>query len=47
MSTPLFSDKVAEIFVKADDFCKLFEDEFKKQSLPTPTGIKKRNRRQH
>ena len=23
MSTPLFSDKVAEIFVKADDFCKL------------------------
>lgn len=45
MSTPLFSDKVAEIFVKADDFCKLFEDEFKKQSLPTPTGIKKRNRK--
>ena len=45
MSTPLFSDKVAEIFVKADDFCKLFEDEFKKQSLPTPTDIKKRNRK--
>ena len=29
MSTPLFSDKVAEIFVKVDDFCNHFEDEFK------------------
>ena len=45
MSTPLFSDKVAEIFVKVDDFCKYFEDEFKKQSLPAPIGIKKRNRK--
>ena len=45
MSTPLFTDKVAEIFVKADDFCKFFEDEFKKHSLPTPTDIKKRNRK--
>lgn len=45
MNTPLFSGKVAEIFVKTDDFCKLFEDEFTKQSLPTPTDIKKRHRK--
>jgi hypothetical protein len=45
MSTPLFSHKVAEIFVKVDDFCNLFEDEFKKQSLPASKGIKKRNRK--
>lgn len=45
MRTPLFSDKIAEIFVKVDDFCKLFEDEFKKQSLPTTKDIKKRNRK--
>lgn len=45
MSTLLFSDKVAEIFVKVDDFCDLFEEEFKKQSLPTPEDIKKRNRK--
>ena len=49
MSTPLFSDKVAVPIaigiVKVDDFCNLFEDEFKKQSLPTPKGIKKRNRK--
>lgn len=45
MSTLLFSDKVAEIFVKVDDFCILFEAEFKKQSLPVPVNIKKRNRK--
>ncbi len=45
MSNPLFSDKVAEIFVKVDDFCNLFEEEFKKQSLPTTIGKKKRYRK--
>lgn len=45
MSTPLFSDKVAEIFVKVDDFCNHFENEFKKHVLPPSSGIKKRNRK--
>ena len=45
MSTPLFSDKVAEIFVKVDDFCNHFEDEFKKHSLPPAIGTKTRNRK--
>jgi hypothetical protein len=45
MSTPLFSDKVAEIFVKVDDFCNEFENEFKKHNLPSAGSIKKRNRR--
>ena len=45
MNTPLFSDKVAEIFVIADDFCKLFEEEFKKHSLPSTADCKKRNRK--
>ena len=45
MNTPLFTDKVAEIFVKADDFCKHFEREFKNHALPVPVCIKKRNRK--
>jgi hypothetical protein len=45
MSTPLFSHKVAEIFVKVDDFCNEFELEFKKHVLPSTDGIKKRNRK--
>lgn len=45
MNTPLFSDKVAEIFVKVDDFCNHFENEFKKHTLPSPPDIKKRNRK--
>ena len=43
MNTPLFTDKVAEVFVKVDDFCNEFEIEFKKHSLPCADGIKKRN----
>ena len=42
MNTPLFSDKVAEIFVKVDDFCMEFENEFKNHGLPPAVGIKKR-----
>jgi len=45
MNTPLFSDKVAEIFVKVDDFCNEFENEFKKHILPAPQGTKTRNRK--
>lgn len=45
MATPLFSDKIAEIFVKVDDFCNHFENEFKKHSLPPLSGSKKRNRK--
>ncbi len=45
MCTPLFSDKVAEIFVKVDDFCNEFELEFKKQALPAPKGVQKRDRK--
>ena len=45
MNTPLFTDKVAEIFVKVDDFCNHFEHEFKNHALPAPAGIKKRNRK--
>ena len=45
MTTPLFSDKVAEIFVKVDDFCNVFEYEFKKHSLPASSTLKKRNRK--
>ena len=45
MTTPLFSDKVAEIFVKVDDFCNVFEHEFKKHSLPASSTLKKRNRK--
>lgn len=45
MSTPLFSHKVAEIFVKVDDFCNEFKLEFKKQALPCTNALKKRNRK--
>jgi hypothetical protein len=45
MNTPLFSDKVAEIFVQVDDFCNHFEHEFKKHTLPPPDGIKIRNKK--
>jgi len=41
MNTPFFSGKIAEIFIKVDDFCNHFEDEFKKQSLPAPKRHKK------
>ena len=47
MSSPLFSGKVAEFFVKVDDFCNLFEDEFKKHSLSTAQNIKERNKKKH
>jgi hypothetical protein len=45
MGTPLFSDKVAEIFVKVDDFCCHFENEFNKHKLAATADAKKRNRK--
>lgn len=45
MSSPLFSHKVAEIFVKTDDFCVHFEKDFKKHSLPSTTTTKTRSRK--
>ena len=45
MSTPLFTHKVAEIFVKVDDFCNHFENEFKNHALPASSASKKRNRK--
>jgi hypothetical protein len=45
MNPPVFSDKVAEIFVKVDDFCKEFELEFKKYALPPSPTQQKRNRK--
>ena len=45
MNQPLFTDKVAEIFVKVDDFCNHFENEFKNHALPASGTAKKRNRK--
>ncbi len=44
MATPLFTDKVAEIFVSVDDFCNVFEIDFKKHALPCSPTAKKRDR---
>lgn len=44
MDIPLFTHKVAEIFVKVDDFCNHFENEFKNHALPSSSACKKRNR---
>ena len=45
MSTSPFFHKVAEIFVKTDDFCVHFEKDFKNHSLPCSEEHKKRNRK--
>ena len=45
MNHPPFFDKVAEIFVRVDDFCNHFENEFKNHSLPVSTAVKKRKRK--
>lgn len=44
MTTPSLRDKIAEIFVRTDDFCNAFEKEFAKHQLPASPGDKKRNR---
>ena len=41
----MLRDKIIEIFIKVDDFCKLFEAEFTKFQLPYDYDVKKRNRK--
>ena len=41
----MLEDKLTEIFVKVDDFCVVFEQEFKKHSLPAEDQAKKRDRK--
>lgn len=41
----MLQDKIIEIFMKVDDFCKRFEKEFSKYELPCADGIQKRNRK--
>ncbi|MHB9143279.1 MAG: IS982 family transposase [Paludibacter sp.] len=41
----MLKDKITEIFVKVDDFCKIFDKEFAKFQLPSEPGIEKRNRK--
>lgn len=41
----MLQDKIIEIFVKADDFCKVFEDDFNKKQLLPCEGTILRNRK--
>jgi len=41
----MLQDKIIEIFVKADDFCKVFEDDFNKKQLIPSEGTRMRNRK--
>lgn len=41
----LLQDKIIEIFVTADDFCCIFEKEFSKHQLDSPSDKKLRNRK--
>lgn len=45
MNTPLFQDKVAEIFVAVDDFCLLFEEPIKQHLISEGSDIKRRSRK--
>jgi hypothetical protein len=45
MTTPSLRDKIAEIFVKTDDFCNTFEHEFVKHQLSDDSDGVKRNRK--
>lgn len=45
MSTPLFKDKVTEIFVSVDDFCILFEHPIEQLLLAESENVKRRNRK--
>jgi len=45
MNTPLFQDKIAEIFVAVDDFCLLFEEPIKQHLISEGSDIKRRNRK--
>ena len=41
----MLQDKIIEIFVKVDDFCNEFDNEFTKNQLADPCDVKKRNRK--
>ena len=41
----LLQDKIIEIFIKADDFCKIFETEIKQQQITSSSEVHKRNRK--
>jgi hypothetical protein len=41
----MLHDKIIEIFVKADDFCKVFEDDFNKKQLISAEETRIRNRK--
>lgn len=41
----LLQDKITEIFVKADDFCNIFEKEIKPKQIISSPDIQKRNRK--
>jgi hypothetical protein len=40
----MLQDKIIEVFITADDFCKVFEDDFNKKQLIPSDGPKIRNR---
>ena len=40
----MLRDKIIDIFIKVDDFCKLFQDEFAKHQLAPEQCLKTRNR---
>jgi hypothetical protein len=41
----MLQDKIIEFFVKADDFCKVFEDDFNRKQLIPSEGVRTRNRK--
>ena len=41
----LLQDKIIEIFIKADDFCNIFETEIKQQQITSASTVLKRNRK--
>ena len=38
-------DKIAEIFVKTDDFCLIFENQIIQYQIPSSSDVQKRNRK--
>jgi hypothetical protein len=41
----LLQDKIIEIFIKADDFCNIFETEIKQQQITSSSEVHQRNRK--
>jgi len=42
---PMLADKITEIFVKADDFCNLFKNEYSRKQLLIASDVERRNRK--